>query len=705
MRTAIVAAVLALSWVATPETARGQVDARTERDSIIPSKCVECHGTEAIDKLGALTHADTISCLTCHHRGFTNDPDSAKARRVEACLGCHDDHLPGTHVDVRAEDAPTCTDCHSIHSDPGDPNQADVEISARCVSCHTEMEHPLHADAGPNKPECTQCHRSHSGKSFDPHDHDVVGGCLACHASAHPTHDDVEGILNCQRCHTESERPGERAMRMTGDAECSVCHGDLKPAHAEFEDMRGNRVDCLACHDFNGDTPVAMSGEKMSQRCASCHEDAMRGVLSGGHSEFLSEEDAAALRNCLTCHTTHVEPSEERALLRRRATESCIACHSEGMKIEKYGLPETVTKSYEDDFHGATMQFLADQIGGDYPAVMVCSDCHGAHQVGWKETDVVAHVCMRCHEEGDERLAGAWLGHRPAGPDNKILIWAVKSFYYFLIPFMLTGLFLNIVFHLVDQRRDGARVAKTAGVQRLVARLRRQRMPRPQTVTRFSPIERWEHLGSMVTFITLVVTGLPQTRPDLGAARAIIDFFGGIGPTRIIHRTAGVLFVILMVTHVARAVVTAVRKHRLPVMVPTRKDFEDVVQTFRHYLFGAPMPKVGKFDFSEKFEYWGLFLGGIVMSTTGMVLMFPELVSQYIPGIVIAVMRLMHGLEATFAVLVVILWHSYGVILRPEVFPLDTSIFTGKMDVHRLKHEHELEYDRLFPQESTAAGD
>jgi formate dehydrogenase subunit gamma len=702
MRTVIVAVLLALTWAAAPDTASAQALGTAERDSVIPSKCVECHGAEAMGKLQALTHADTISCLTCHHLGFTNDPEVAKARRVAACKGCHEDHLPATHVDVAAADAPECTDCHSIHSDPPDPAEADRQISARCTACHT-MEHPLHANAGANKPECTQCHTSHSGKSFDPHDHEVVGGCLECHASAHPTHDDVEGVLQCMRCHTEAERPAEMAMRMSGESECSSCHGDKRLAHGEFSEMKGERVDCLACHDFNGDTPVAMSGEQMSARCASCHEDAMKGVLSGGHAKFLSDEDAAALRNCLTCHTTHVEPSEERALLRRKATESCIRCHSEGMKIEKYGLQETVTKSYTDDFHGATMEFLANQIGGNYPAVMVCSDCHGAHDVGWKQSDVIADVCLRCHQEGDERLAGAWLGHQPVGPDNQALIWAVKTFYYFLIPFMLIGLFLNILFHLIDQRRDGARIMQTEGMRRLLARLRRQKLPKLQTVTRFSLVERWEHFGSMVTFLTLVVTGLPQTRPDLGVARSIIDFFGGIGTTRIIHRTTGVIFVLLMLTHVARAVVKAVREHRMPAMVPTRQDFEDVLQTFRHYLFGEPRPRVGKFDFSEKFEYWGLFLGGIVMSSTGLVLMFPELVSQFLPGVIIAATRVMHGLEATFAVMVVILWHSYGVIFRPEVFPLDTSIFTGKMDLHRLKHEHELEYDRLFPEQ--AAGD
>jgi cytochrome b subunit of formate dehydrogenase len=138
-------------------------------------------------------------------------------------------------------------------------------------------------------------------------------------------------------------------------------------------------------------------------------------------------------------------------------------------------------------------------------------------------------------------------------------------------------------------------------------------------------------------------------------------------------------------------------------MVPVRKDFEDVLQTFRHFLLREPMPKVGKFDFAEKFEYWGLFLGGVVMSSTGVFLLFPELVTQVLPGVVVAATRIMHGMEATFAVMVVILWHSWGVMLRPDVFPLDTSIFTGRMSVHRLKHEHPEEYERLFPGEK--AGD
>ena len=263
-------------------------------------------------------------------------------------------------------------------------------------------------------------------------------------------------------------------------------------------------------------------------------------------------------------------------------------------------------------------------------------------------------------------------------------------FYYLLIPFVLGGLIILIAFQMIDQRRKGATVGK------VWKKRFGKDAPKIAMVPRFSRRERSEHLLSALSFTLLCVTGLPQTAPSNGLAQWLIALFGGIESTRFIHRVAGFLFVGLFIMHVATAIVNAIRKRRMPVMVPSVQDFHDTAATIKHFLWKTPRPKTGKFDFSEKFEYWGMVMGGTLMCVTGVVLVWPDLVSQLVPGVIIAMFRTLHGLEATFAVMVVVLWHSYGVILRPEVFPIDTSIFTGKISVERLEEEHGLEYDKLI---------
>jgi cytochrome b subunit of formate dehydrogenase len=690
MRTAYAALLLALTLGATAPLG-------AQEGPAVPAICADCHEGVRDKHLGALGHAEEITCLTCHHIGLTNDPVLEESLRQDACVSCHEEtddaHVASSHVDVDGA-SPSCMDCHSVHADPS-PAEADVSISRRCASCHVEVEHTLHATVTDDAPACTECHTSHSGDVFHPEQASLYEGCSTCHEATHRAHAEAAEDFACTVCHGAS---GPSAADAADDLsqQCGVCHTDIHPSHSEVGDE--GSPSCLDCHDFEMDSPMEMAGPATSARCAECHEDAMDGFTTGGHAEGLGEDPNADLPTCVTCHQSHMDAGQDRSLLRLAATVRCVECHSQELLVDAYGLP-LVADSYEDDFHGATARFMWShpEAGAELPPIMVCSDCHGAHSVGWSEDDVVADVCRQCHEESDDYLAGAWLGHGEIGPRHQPLIFLVKLGYYALIPFMLIGLMITIFFHLRTERRHGARVMRTAGMQRLIAKLKGEPRKPEEMVQRFSLSDRWEHAGSAITFILLVVTGLPQTRPDWMAARWLIEAMGGIGSTRIIHRVVGFTFVALMLSHVVQAVIRAVRRHRLPVMMPVRKDFEDIVQTFRHYVLGEKLPKVGKFDFAEKYEYWGLFLGGIVMSATGVVLVFPELVTQFLPGIIVAAIRVVHGFEATFAVSVVILWHSWGVMLRPEVFPLDTTIFSGKMSVTRLKHEHPLEYERLFP--------
>jgi formate dehydrogenase gamma subunit len=222
-------------------------------------------------------------------------------------------------------------------------------------------------------------------------------------------------------------------------------------------------------------------------------------------------------------------------------------------------------------------------------------------------------------------------------------------------------------------------------------------------VVRFSVRQRIEHFAVMALFIALAVTGFPQKFYEAGWAGAVVDALGGVPRVRWLHRAAGVLFVALTAWHLLSAVLMAASR-RVPLsMVPTRRDFRDVVTSLRYYLrLSDRQPRFDRFDYREKFEYWGLIIGALVMSTTGLLLLFPILVASYLPGELIPVAKVAHSNEGLMAFLVVLTWHLYNAHLAPGVFPFNPTIFTGKISREHLREHHPLEYERLFPAESLA---
>jgi len=101
-------------------------------------------------------------------------------------------------------------------------------------------------------------------------------------------------------------------------------------------------------------------------------------------------------------------------------------------------------------------------------------------------------------------------------------------------------------------------------------------------------------------------------------------------------------------------------------MLPNLKDFHDVITTIKYsFGFAEKPPQFGRFDYNQKFEYWGLVFGGMVITVTGYILAFPLLVTKLLPGEIVAASVEFHGYEATLAVLTIVIWHLYDVILKP----------------------------------------
>ncbi len=227
-------------------------------------------------------------------------------------------------------------------------------------------------------------------------------------------------------------------------------------------------------------------------------------------------------------------------------------------------------------------------------------------------------------------------------------------------------------------------------------------------IVRFNLQQRIEHFITMVVFALLCLTGLPQKFYQAGWAAHLVGFFGGVDSTRWIHRICGIVLALSTVVHFANAIATMLSKRTGFTMVPTKQDFEDAILQLKYYLgMTDEHPHYDRYDYKQKFEYWGLVVGNIIMVLTGFILFFPTTAARLIPGEVIPAAKVAHSNEGLMAFLVITIWHIFNAHLNPDVFPFDASMFTGKISRERMLHEHPRELARMeggAPPDVHAAG-
>lgn len=213
-------------------------------------------------------------------------------------------------------------------------------------------------------------------------------------------------------------------------------------------------------------------------------------------------------------------------------------------------------------------------------------------------------------------------------------------------------------------------------------------------VRRFSPARIVEHWTHVLLFGVLVCTGLSQRFYALGISQWIILHLGGIDSVRIIHRVAGVVFTFSVALHVVIGVIGMIYKKWQPSMIITKKDFADVIRNVRYYLELESTPALGgRYTYKQKFEYWAMLLGVLIMIFSGLILWFPVAVTKVLPGEVIPAAKVLHTNEAFVVFLIIAIWHIYNAIFSPDVFPMDTSMFTGYLSKERMLQEHPLELE------------
>lgn len=219
-----------------------------------------------------------------------------------------------------------------------------------------------------------------------------------------------------------------------------------------------------------------------------------------------------------------------------------------------------------------------------------------------------------------------------------------------------------------------------------------------EAITRFDIHQIIQHAVLMVSFILLVVTGLPLKFHDWAISQWWAEVWGGIESLRSTHHFAAWVMVIVCLYHLAYILYTTLGlKRPFPVkMIPNLQDFKQFFQELGYFLgLRKEKPRFDRFNWREKFDYWAIFWGMPVMAGSGFVLMYPVLVTKFMPGWVVPTALVAHSDEAMLALIWIFLVHIFFNHFAPGIFPLNTSIFTGKVPKGRYHRDHPLEYEEL----------
>lgn len=224
-----------------------------------------------------------------------------------------------------------------------------------------------------------------------------------------------------------------------------------------------------------------------------------------------------------------------------------------------------------------------------------------------------------------------------------------------------------------------------------------------RTFVRLTLNERIQHIVLVVTFTTLVVTGLPVRYHEAVWARWIFFLTGGPVGRALVHRTAALGLMGLGVYHLAYMMFTDRGHKEVMALIPRLSDARDAIEHMLYYLGRRKKgPRFGRFSYVEKFEYLAVVWGTFIMGTTGLLLWFEVQAMLVLPKWVLDICRIVHGYEALLAFLAIIIWHLYCVHFNADVFPMSRVWLDGKISEKDMKHHHPLEYEEILREEEAA---
>ena len=580
------------------------------------------------------------------HPGFAqqSSPSPAASPNLQ-CQGCHAPvktlpYLGGAKFHTQAHDAYD----HGFHARAIQGGRK----AATCIDCHTrngDMTTVLPAtdlNSTINRNNIAEtCGRCHGDKS-------VMQG---------------SGISDRPfLSYRESVHAKALAQGNTGAAVCTDCH---------------NSHDILPASDSR--SPIAKGN--IPATCSKCHQSESEEFIQSVHGQAVAR-GVSRSPVCTDCHGIHgitspVAQASSNAST-AVATETCAGCH-EGVALTKeFGVAGQRVSSYRDSYHG-----LASRMGSQ--VVANCASCHGVHNIlpssdpkSMISANNLPQTCGQCHigagvkfATGKIHLTSELTSGDEAQDAGTIGTRIVRWIYIPLIVFVIGGMALHNA--LIWLRKAA------------------QKKRQAREIVRLTFNQRIQHWLLLTSFIVLVLSGFALQYPDSWLAWLL---GGSEYLRRIIHRVAAVIMLGVGVYHLAYLYWSQEGRLWLKDMLVKGKDFKDAIGNFGYYLGASKVkPKIARFGYAEKAEYWAVVWGTLIMGLTGLMIWFKLGFFAFLPRWTIDIAIAVHFYEAVLATLAIVVWHFYQVIFDPHVYPLNFAFLDGRVSEEHYREEHELAYE------------
>jgi formate dehydrogenase gamma subunit len=561
-----------------------------------------------------------------------------------------------------------CADCHQDLAGVTDFPHPEKLMPVDCGTCHDDVQEVFHTSlhwyakqrGNARAPDCRSCHGAHdilpgSDERARTHKPNIPAMCATCHGEAGLLTDQLVRMARTVDTYAASVHGRAQRMGKENAAVCTDCHG--------VHDLKGRADPGSTVYPIN-----------VSATCGKCHLDVQRDYDRSIHGRAL-QAGIADSPTCNDCHGEHLVLSPRdrnaRTFAARLARETCGGCHEDSRIIAKYGLADYVVETYVDSYHGWASLSAAEDVA-------TCVDCHTAHWV-LPERDPsstispgrVVETCRQCHAGATPAFAASYT-HRTASIAANPGVGWVRGIYWVMIATIIGGMVIhNLVifsYYLV---------------------LKRQAEKAEPSLLRMDRIQLVQHMVLAIVFTGLVITGFALRFPEswwvgqlnnLGMTEAIRSW---------IHRVLAVILLLVGFTHVLYITLHRRGRREFAAMLPRWKDVREFVATVRYYTWNrSEEVPVGRYDYTQKAEYWALVWGTVIMAITGLVLWYPAIAVRLLPSWTVLISQTIHYYEAWLATLAIIVWHFFFTILHPKVYPMSWTWITGRMPEREAREHH-----------------